>query len=114
MCVVEKETKKIRSIACSIINDLYGLEGVPTLRYVHNNEVYFCSTPEVFGFIRDKLNSLPEGEEFEEAYKKEKIGNEVYADSLRSAKIILHPGEKEFISRMAETSNPIIQICTLK
>ena len=114
LCVVEKETKKIRSIACSIINDLYGLEGVPTLRYVHNNEVYFCSTPEVFGFIRDKLNSLPEGEEFEEAYKKEKIGNEVYADSLRSAKIILHPGEKEFISRMAETSNPIIQICTLK
>ena len=50
-------------------------------------------------------------------YIAEEFGEEAakaYADSLMSAEIKLHPGEKEFISRMAETSNPILQICTLK
>ena len=127
LCLVEKETKEIKSLALDLINDLYGLEGVPSIRNVHNNEVYFCTIPESFEYVREQLKSLPEDESFEEAYKimknksttyiAEEFGEEAakaYADSLMSAEIKLHPGEKEFICRMAETSNPILQICTLK
>ena len=123
--VVEKETKEVRNITHDPINDLYGLAALNDLVNVHNNEAYFLLLP--MALPDDLLNSLPEGEEFEEAYKKsifktkkrfiEAYGEEavkIYADSLMSAEIKLHPGEKEFICRMAETSNPILQICTLK
>lgn len=127
LCLIQKDTKEIKSVAVNMINDLFGMVGNTSLRYVYGDKLFFAIEPQEFERMNSFLHSVPEDGDIKKAIMKGKdtiyestasmFGADAavaHVDSLKSANFKLSPGERELISEMSQKSNPIIQVCTLK
>ncbi len=127
LCIINKETKKIRCLSSLFINDMYGTIEQSLLKYVYDNKLYFIVDPIEFEAKRTFLEKMPGGMEIKDGYMREKDAicsmlerlygdndSNIYIDSLKTTNFKLAPGEYEFIEEMSHKTNPIIQICTLK
>ena len=126
-CMVQKDTKNIKCIATEFFNDIYGLVQSSSLTYAHNDKLYFTIEPSTFEYKNQYLQTIPKNKDIKDEMMKQKDldcavkasiygsdGASAYIDSLESTTFKLAPGEQEFIEETAQSSNPIIQICTLK
>ena len=127
LCLIQKDTKEIKSVAVNMINDLFGMVGNTSLRYVYGDKLFFAIEPQEFERMNSFLQSVPEDGDIKKAIMKGKdaiyestasmFGADAavaHVDSLKSANFKLSPGERELISEMSQKSNPIIQVCKLK
>lgn len=126
-CLIQKETKQVRSICTNILNDMYGLVASTSTVCSDNDKLYYAIDPSLFCNYNDMIQALPEGMNLKElfmrqactvsSYLSQTYGDEsatTYVDSLKVTNFTLSPGERTFIDEMSQKNNPIIQICTLK
>ncbi len=124
LCILDKKEKKNRSIGARFLNNVYGLVSNSVISRVKNNEIYMVVDPIEFQRKTELLNLLPDNIDFSEAQLNgneddnllefDKYRNRVYVDSLRTIKLHLSQKEREFVKKMSNQGNPVLQICTLK
>ena len=127
LCVLRKDTRKVESMSMAMINDVFGMVGNTNLINVNKGKFYFSIDPLDYDRTNTMLNKNPSLIDIKKEMMRQKDiirtsvasyfgegGASIYIDSIQGSTIKLKPGERDFINKMSQKSNPIIQICTLK
>lgn len=126
LCIINKDTKEIKSMSTYSINDIYGMVENTIVTSVYDNKLYFVTESKEYNSRINLLGSSPEGTDVKDVYLKKKDAicsslahmfdenSNTYIDSLKTTKHKLVHGERELIGKLANHNNPIIQVCTLK
>ena len=127
LCFIDKDKKKTKKLSLVTINDMYGITEFSYLTQIHQEKLYFAIDPIMFEKKNDLIKKCPNIKNIKEAYLDMKevlfpaysriIGEKntnAFFDSISTITSELTTDERILVERMAETSNPILQICTLK
>lgn len=127
LCIINKQNNQIIGIGKTLINDIKGLVSQTKICQAKDNKLFFEISPLQFEEKHKLIENLPEHENLTNSMIKgldnvpDKImkyfGHDYFStlkDTLENTIIHVSQEEKTFIKKQSETSNPIIQICTLK
>jgi hypothetical protein len=127
LCLINKQNNQIIRSGKTLINDIKGLVSQTKVCQAKGNKLFFEISPLQFDEKSKLIENHPERENLTSTMIKEldnipdKImkyfGHDYFSalkDTLENTTIHVSQEEKTFIKKQSETSNPIIQICTLK